>query len=83
VSFIVQKAFAAHFERMRGLRFSTCGAFALFAALAVPQSAAARETAPVQDENCTETKRVTVVRPLTEAAPIRRKDKVRTRRVLM
>lgn len=83
MSFIVQKAFTAHFARMRGLRFLACSAVALFAAFAVPQSAAARETAQVQDENCTETKRVTVVRPLTEPAPIRKKDKARTRRVLM
>lgn len=83
MSFIVQKAFWAHFARMRGLRFSTCSAFALFAALAMPQSAAARETESNQSENCNDTKRVTVVRSLTETAPIRKKDKVRTRRVLM
>ena len=83
MAFIVQKAFSAHVLCMRGYGLSTGGAFALFAALAVPQSAAAREVEPSQHENCTESKRTTVVRPLTEPAPIRKKDKARTRRILM
>jgi hypothetical protein len=83
MSFIVQKAFSAQFAPMRGLISSTGRAFALFALLAVPQTAAAREAEPSQNENCAESKRVTVVRSLTEAAPIRKKDKARSRRVLM
>jgi hypothetical protein len=81
MSFIVQKAFKVHFQRMgRYVLLSSVG-IVLGIAMFVPESAFAREN---DQSNCTDPKhRHVAVRPLTEPAPIRKKDKERVRRVLM
>ncbi len=82
--FIVQTAFKVQFPRMRG-HISTLGAaLVMCAALFVPDSAYARENEQHDAANCTDPKhRHSVVRSLTESVPIRKKDKIRVRRVLM
>ena len=87
MSFIVQKAFGVQFPHMRGhiLTFGT--ALAVCAAMFTPEAAYARENEQNEQHdanNCTEPKhRHSVVRPMTESAPIRKKEKLRVRRVLM
>lgn len=82
--FILQKALKAHFSRMRGAMLSW-GSGALFcAAMFSPEAAFARETEQGDSANCTDPKhRHYVLRPLTEPVPVRKKEKVRIRRVLM
>lgn len=85
--FIVQTAFKVQFPLMRG-HISTLGAaLVMCAALFVPDSAYARENEQNEQHdaaNCTDPKhRHSVVRSLTESVPIRKKDKIRVRRVLM
>lgn len=83
MTFIVQKAFKAHTPRMRGL-FSTISFGMIALAAVAPDSAYAREVEQPDTTTCTDPKhRHTVVRPLTEPAPIRKSDKVRVRRILM
>jgi hypothetical protein len=87
VSFIVQKAFNVHFPRMRGHIPTLGAALVMCAAMFAPDSAYARENEQNEQHdalNCTDPKhRHSVVRPLTESLPIRKKDKSRVRRVLM
>lgn len=83
-AFILQKALKAQFPPMRGL-LPVLGTGVLFcAALLSPQEAFGRETEQNESANCTDPKhRHYVVRPLTEPVPVRKKDKIRVRRVLM
>ncbi len=85
MSFIVQKAFNVHFPRMRGHIPTFGAALVVCAAMLAPDSAFARERNEQHDAlNCIDPKhRHSVVRPLTESLPIRKKDKSRVRRVLM
>ena len=84
MTFIVQKALKVHFPRMRGLFFTVGSGIAVLAAGMSPDAAFARETDQSETANCTDPKhRHTVVRPLTEAPPIRKGEKVRVRRILM
>lgn len=83
MTFIVQKAFKAHTSRMRGL-FSAISFGMIALAAVAPDAAFAREVEQPDSTTCTDPKhRHTVVRPLTEPAPIRKSDKVRVRRILM
>lgn len=84
MAFILQKAFKAQTERMRGL-FITFGASAVvLSAAMLPANAFAREVDQAEAANCSDPKhRHTVLRPLTEPAPIRKSDKIRVRRILM
>ncbi len=85
--FIVQTAFKVQFPRMRGHIPTLGAALVMCAALLVPDSAYARENEQNEQHdaaNCTDPKhRHSVVRSLTESVPIRKKDKIRVRRVLM
>jgi hypothetical protein len=82
--FIVQKAFEAHFPRMGRCALLSTAGIALCAAMFIPEAAFARENEQSEQSICTDPKhRHTAVRPLTEPAPIRKKDKERVRRVLM
>lgn len=68
---------------MRGALKSVVGIL-LVALVAIPAAASVRESDHGDGAICTEPKhRHVVLRPLTEPAPIRKKDKVRVRRVLM
>lgn len=85
--FIVQTAFKVQFPRMRGHIPTLGAALVMCAALLVPDSAYARENEQNEQHdaaNCTDPKhRHSVVRSLTESVPIRKKDRIRVRRVLM
>jgi hypothetical protein len=84
MAFIVQKAFKVQFQHMRGLFLTVGSGIAVLAAGMLPNVAFARETDQSESANCTDPKhRHTVVRPLTEAPPIRKGEKVRVRRILM
>jgi hypothetical protein len=84
VAFIVQKAFKAQILRMRSLFFTFCASFVVLAAGISPDIAFARETDQTENASCGCVKqRRTIVRPLTEPAPIRKKDRDRVRRILM
>jgi hypothetical protein len=84
MSFIVQKAFKVQFPHMGRYVLSSGIGIVLGAAMFLPEPAFARENEPSEQSNCTDPKhRHTAVRPLTEPAPIRKKDKERVRRVLM
>lgn len=84
MSFIVQKAFNMHFLRMRGHIPTFGAALVVCAAMLAPDSAFARESEQHDALNCIDPKHThSVVRPLTESLPIRKKDKSRVRRVLM
>ena len=83
-TFILQKALKAHFRRMRGALLSLGSGALLCAAMFSPEAAFARETDQSESANCTDPKhRHYVLRPLTEPVPVRKKEKVRVRRVLM
>ena len=85
--FIVQTAFKVQFPCMRGHIPTLGAALVMCAALLAPDSAYARENEQNEQHdaaNCTDPKhRHSVVRSLTESVPIRKKDKIRVRRVLM
>jgi hypothetical protein len=82
--FIVQKAFEAHFGRMGRYLLSSSVTVVLCAAIFMPEPAFARENEQNEQSNCADPKhRHVAVRPLTESAPIRKKEKERVRRVLM
>lgn len=84
MAFIVQKAFEAQTWRMRGIFLTFSAGIVVFSAGMLPEAASARETEQVETANCTDPKhRHTIVRPLTEPAPIRKTDKARVRRILM
>jgi len=84
MAFIVQKAFKVQFQHMRGLFLTVGTGMGILAAGMAPDAAFARETDQPEAANCTDPKhRHTVVRPLTEALPIRKGEKVRVRRILM
>lgn len=87
MSFIVQKAFKVHFQRMRGHIPTLGAALLLCGALLVPDAAYARENDQSEQNealNCTDPKhRHSIVRSLTESLPIRKKEKSRVRRILM
>lgn len=83
-TFILQKALKAHFRRMRGALLSFGSGALLCAAMLSPETAFARETDQSESANCTDPKhRQYVLRPLTEPVPVRKKDRLRVRRVLM
>jgi hypothetical protein len=83
LSFILQKAFSAQTMRMRGLVF-TALAFGAVAILGIaPETASARESEQAETTNCACKPQRRIVRPMTEATPIRKKDKDRVRRILM
>jgi hypothetical protein len=82
--FIAQTAFLAQFQRMRGHLLTIGSGLALCIAIMSPDAASARETDSPDSPNCSDPRhRHVVVRPLTEPAPIRTKEKVRVRRILM
>jgi hypothetical protein len=87
MTFIVQKAFEAHTSRMRGALASFATGFVFFGAMLMPEAAFARESEQNEQNeasDCVDPKhRHYVARSLTEPAPIRKKDKMRIRRVLM
>ncbi len=84
MSFILQKVFSAHIQRMRGILTAFATGFLVFGALLSPEAASARENEQNEAPNCTDPKhRHYAVRPLTEPTPIRKKEKMRVRRVLM
>lgn len=84
MTFIVQKALNVHFPHMRGLFLTVGFGMAMLAVGMLPDVAFARETDQSESANCTDPKhKHTVVRPLTEAPPIRKGEKVRVRRILM
>ncbi len=84
MTFIVQKAFKAQILRMRGALATLATSFVFFGAMLSPETAFARETEQNEASNCTDPRhRHYVVRPLTEPTPIRKKEKLRVRRVLM
>lgn len=84
MSFIVQKAFRMQPGCMRGLFLTFGTGIAILAAGMSPDTAFAREPDQPEAANCTCPKnRQTVLRPLTEARPIRKGEKVRVRRILM
>lgn len=84
MAFILQKAFEVQTVRMRGF-FLTFGAGVVVCAGGMmPDIAFAREADQAETANCSDPKhRHTILRPLTEPAPIRKSDKVRVRRILM
>ncbi len=84
MTFIVQKAFKVQIQHMRGLFFTIGAGMVVLTAGMSPDVAFARETDQSENAGCTDPKhRHTVVRPLTEALPIRKGEKVRVRRILM
>jgi hypothetical protein len=84
MAFIVQKAFAVQFLRMRGHLLVLGSGIVLCAALLSPDAAYGRDTEQNDPANCTDPKhRHTILRPLTEPVPIRKKEKGRVRRILM
>ena len=69
---------------MRGALITIGSGMLLFAAAFSPEAALARETEQSESAGCTDPKhRHVVLRPLIEPTPIRKKEKVRVRRVLM
>ncbi len=84
MSFILQKAFLAHIPLMRGYLLTFGSGLIFCAAMMSPDAAYARETEQNEAASCTDPKhRHYAVRPLTEPMPIRKKEKLRVRRVLM
>jgi hypothetical protein len=84
MAFIVQKAFPVQILRMRGHLFALGSGIVLCAAIVSPDTVYARETDQNDAANCTDSKhRHTILRPLTEPVPIRKKEKGRVRRILM
>ena len=84
MSFIVQQSFEVHFQRMGRFALLSTAGIVLCVAMFAPEPALARENEQSEQTNCIDPKRRhTAVRPLTEPAPIRKKDKERVRRVLM
>jgi hypothetical protein len=84
ITFIVAKAFKAHFSLMGRYALSLGAAVAFCAGILMPELAFARETEQSEQSGCTDPKhRHAALRPLTEPSPIRKKDKERVRRVLM
>ncbi|MBL0924468.1 MAG: hypothetical protein IBJ12_08385 [Sphingomonadaceae bacterium] len=83
-TFIVAKAFKAHFPLMGRYLLSSGIGIVLCTAVFMPEPAFARDNEQNEQANCTDPKhRHTAVRPLTESVPVRKKDKERVRRVLM
>lgn len=84
MTFIVQKAYLAQSSHMRGQLAIFATGLVFFGALLSPETAFARDTEQNEAASCTDPKhRHYAVRPLTEPTPIRKKEKLRVRRVLM
>jgi hypothetical protein len=82
--FMLQQVLLVQASRREGAFMKSVMAFVIGASVLLPTSAFARESES-EAAICTDPKhRHAVVRPLTEPAPVRKKDKVlRIRRVLM
>jgi hypothetical protein len=83
MSFILQKAFPAQSDYMRGFVFTVFAIVALAILGFTPETAAAREIEQAENANCICKSQRRIVRPLTESTPIRKKEKDRVRRILM
>lgn len=72
------------FGVVRGILLTFGTGLVVFGTIMMPEAALAREVEQADVTNCTDPKhRHTVVRPLTESAPIRKTEKLRIRRILM
>ncbi len=84
MAFIVQKACLAQPLPMRGQLAIFASGMVFFGAVLAPETAFARESEQSEAASCTDPKhRHYAVRPLTEPTPIRKREKLRVRRVLM
>ena len=81
--FILQKAFPAQSERMRGFVFAILAVGAAMTIAVTPGNASSRESEQAENTNCSCKSQRRMVRPLTESMPVRKRDKDRVRRILM